>query len=293
MSNSWGVDIGGTTTVVGHLKGLGFTTVGILPTNPHESPERLLERIMDVIGSTGGTADTIGIGIAGFVDRSAGVLRESPNLPLMNGFPLRASLSRLSGCPVVMENDCNAFTIGALNTGDIPEEGVYLLVTLGTGIGGTIVTDGDIVYGEDFAGEFGHMTVRSDGLQCPCGNRGCWERYAAADSLVRYYESSGGSGVTEPRLLADMARSGDGTAMEAFRIFGEWIGIGLSNLAWCFNPSGILLGGGLAGSFDLFRLSAEEEYSGRCRSKWRVRTLKSCSEAGAHGAALAGAGSLS
>ncbi len=284
------MDIGGTTTVVGLLEDSLFTTRAVLPTNPNEPPEMLLQRIMDVIRANGSRPDSIGIGAAGFVDRHAGVLRRSPNLPLMNGFPLREILGRMAECIVIMENDCNAFAIGALHTGEIPQHGIHLVVTLGTGIGGSIISDGNIIYGEGAAGEFGHMTVKADGIECPCGNRGCWECYASARSLQRYFGSSGNGKIMEPKLLAESAREGDRKAIAAFRQFGEWVGIGLSNLAWCFNPSSILLGGGLSGTFDLFSRTAEVEYSDRCHSPWRVRVLPLCSEAGAHGAAVAGAG---
>jgi len=290
LSKSWGVDIGGTTTVVGLLEDSQFTTRAVLATNPNEPPQILLQRIMDIISADGSRPHSIGIGAAGFVDRCAGILRGSPNLPLINGFPLRDTLRRMAGCNVIMENDCNAFAIGALHSGEIPREGLHLFVTLGTGIGGTIVSDGNILFGEDEAGEFGHMTVKADGIECPCGNRGCWECYASARSLQRYFGSSTGNQNVEPKLLAELARKGDRNALAAFQQFGEWIGIGLSNLGWCFNPSSILLGGGLTGTFDLFSRTAETEYSARCFSPWRVRVLPLCSEAGAHGAAVAGAG---
>lgn len=281
----WGVDIGGTTIVIGRLDD-GFTRTDILDTDPGESPDTILERISTVIPGEGPRARAVGVGIAGLVDPGRGVLVSSPNLPQWREYHLRDRLSDLLECPVLVDNDCNVFAIGALSRGLIPGNGLWLMVTLGTGIGGTIVLDGRIVYGTGFAGEFGHMTVEAFGEVCPCGSRGCWERYAAAGALSRYYSRAGGEKGTRPVVIAERAAEGEGQAARAFAEFGSWFGIGLANLYHCLNPAGIFLAGGLAGSAELFLPSARKEFGSRCGYEWNVRQLPASSIAGAEGAAL-------
>ncbi|OPL19434.1 MAG: hypothetical protein AVO35_10475 [Candidatus Aegiribacteria sp. MLS_C] len=281
----WGVDIGGTTIVIGFLEN-GFRRVATMDMDIRESPERTLERLSEAMEGTGTPAGAVGVGIAGLVDAGRGILVSSPNLPEWRDYNVRERLSLLLRCPVIVDNDCNVFAIGALSRGLIPGSGLWLMVTLGTGIGGTIILDGRIVYGTGFAGEFGHMTVEAYGRECPCGSRGCWERYAAAGALSRYYSEFGGEEGTRPVVIAERAAAGDVNASSAFTRFGEWLGIGLANLYHCLNPEGVFLAGGLSGSADLFLPSARKEFSSRCGYEWNVMQLPASSTAGAEGAAL-------
>lgn len=289
MTRHWGADIGGTTIVVGYLQGETFVTVSVLPTHPREEPGELLRRIASTVLELDRAPASMGLGVAGFVDRSRGYLVRSPNLPSMVDAPLGRDLAKLLDCPVTMDNDCNAFAAGAVAGGEIPRQGLWLLATLGTGIGGAIVIDGAVVHGTGFAGEFGHMTLVAEGIPCPCGSSGCWERYASAEALVRYCREAGASrSLTEPRDAALQADGGDRAAIEGFSVFGRWVGTGLSNLSWCFSPEGIVLAGGLANSWRHFGAAAEAEHRSRCPFPWNVTVLRNCSETGASGAAVLG-----
>jgi glucokinase len=175
--------------------------------------------------------------------------------------------------------------LGGVASGEIPSEGLYLVVTLGTGIGGTIIIDGAIAYGSGHAGEFGHMTVEADGMECPCGSRGCWEIYAARDALIRYYREAGGEMPSDPRRIASEAAAGEPSALAAFTEFGRWTGIGLASLGMCFDPAGIFLAGGLSCNYGLFREASESEFAGRCTHRYRVSAVHRPDEAGARGAA--------
>lgn len=293
MSNSsgkhWGVDVGGSTTILGYIDNDGFKTVSTLQTIPSEGPEKLLSRISRTISSIDDSPLTIGAGIAGLVDRKNGILIRSPNLIKWVQFPLRDRLIKMFKCPAVIDNDCNAFAIRSIDSGEIPSDGLSLLITLGTGIGGTIIHNGTILYGTGYAGEFGHMTVNASGAACPCGSRGCWERYAAAEALVRYFKRTGSdSKDTDPRRIAQLAEDGDEDALKAFEKFGKWVGIGLASLSHCLSPSGIFLAGGLVKTFSLFIEHARLEFNLRCPYEWNVSALSSCSDAGAEGAAIMG-----
>jgi glucokinase len=290
LNSSWGVDIGGTTTVVGYLDGDGsFITVAVLPTRSHEEPGLLLSRIAATVHAQDPRPASMGLGVAGFVDCRERLLITSPNLPMMVNIPLGKRLEELIGCPVTIENDCNAFAAGAVAGGQIPAKGLWLLITLGTGIGGAIVLDGTVEHGRGFAGEFGHMTIVADGIACPCGNRGCWERYASAGALLRYCTEAGSpEGLVEPKEAASLADGGDRAALTGFSRLGRWVGVGLSNLSWCFSPDGIALAGGLSNAWRHFSREAEEEHRRRCPFPWTAGVLRHCSETGAWGAAVIG-----
>lgn len=293
MSNlpgkNWGVDIGGTTTILGYLDTEDFITVSTLPTKPDAGPEELLERINLTVSNIDDSPVSLGAGIAGLIDRNAGVLVSSPNLAGWSSFPIRERLTKIFRCPVQIDNDCNVFAIRAINSGEIPSDGLWLLVTLGTGIGGSIISNGSILYGTGYAGEFGHMTIESFGRKCPCGSRGCWERYASSEALIRYFsKKESRTDNIDPRQIALLAGTNDDSALRAFKEFGKWIGVGLANLSHCFSPSGIIIAGGLVGGFRFFSEPARLEFCKRCPHEWNVNALSSNSDAGAEGAAIMG-----
>lgn len=293
MSNRrfWGADIGGTTTVVGSVgRDSPFRIEAVLPTLPLRGARRLLDELAGTILNADPEPLAVGVGIAGLVDRRRGILSFSPNLPDWAPLDVASEIAGRTGAGAVVDNDCNSFAYGAVRTGLIPSDGLRIFVTLGTGIGGTILDRGKVIYGTGFAGEFGHMAVESSGQACPCGSTGCWERYAGRDALVRYYlgrePSAGEETVPDPREIAELARNGDSAALKAFEVYGAWVGRGLASLANCLSPDGFYLAGGLANASDLFMQPACAEFTGRCRHPWRVSTVPDSSEAGALGAAL-------
>lgn len=290
---NWGIDIGGTTTVIGYIDSSGYTCLDTIGTEAGTDPKAHLERIRDLIRGVDDSPVSLGIGIAGFVRRDMGLLVFSPNLPGWETMDIRGKMADLLGCPVFLENDSNVFAIREVSRGIIPRDGIWLLVTLGTGIGGTIVSEGRILHGRDFAGEFGHMTVEAFGLQCPCGSRGCWERYSSAGSLVRYFSRNVSDPASAtPREITSLADSGDTGALSAFSELGRWLGVGLVNLSMCFDPSGILLAGGLTVPHRHFLSHARDEFLRRCSRKWNVDVVELCSSGGSEGAAILGRDSI-
>jgi len=147
-----------------------FRLADVLDTGPCRQPGDVLKSIAEVIRRSDPSPAAVGVGVAGLVDPGRGFLSFSPNLPLWNGTHISTMLSRfLGGAPVFVDNDCNVFAIGGLHRGDIPAEGLWLFITLGTGIGGAIISDGRLTYGTGTAGEFGHKTIREGGRMCTCG----------------------------------------------------------------------------------------------------------------------------
>ena len=285
----WGIDIGGTTTILGYLKPDGFVTAVTLKTDPSSGPDSLLKRINKAIEEVDVAPCSAGAGIAGLVNRSEGLLVSSPNLPGWRDYPIRENMSNILGCPVVIDNDCNAFATQAIESSSIPDSGLWLMISLGTGIGGAIINNGDILYGSGYAGEFGHMTVEASGKECLCGSKGCWERYAASEALSDYYRKYSDKNICHsPKEIARLASTKQDVAVKAFETFGTWLGIGLANLYHCFSPDGVFMAGGLVGASEFFLKSAESEFHRRCPCTWNVNVLPSSSDAGAEGAAIMG-----
>jgi glucokinase len=207
----------------------------------------------------------VGVGVPGLVD-GAGVLRYAPNLPGVDELPVAAPLAERLGVPVVVENDASCAGWGEREAGAGRGRDHVLLVTLGTGIGGGIVLGGRLYRGHHgFAGEIGHMVVDPHGPPCPCGQRGCWERFASGSGLGRLArEAAVGGRASRIVALAGgdpehvkgehvtaAAAEGDAEAAAVMAEYGWWVALGLANLANAFDPELFVLGGGLVEAGDV------------------------------------------
>jgi len=184
-----GIDLGGTNVKIGLFDSeINLISKTSAPTQADKGPEHVMEIIAQ---SSFGMFENIdyskddlvyaGIGCPGPVDLAKGIIVDAPNIPLFNGYPLREQLSLKLGIPVTMENDANAAGWGehVLGAAKGVEEMVFL--TLGTGIGGAVITNGELVHGHlDAGGELGHLVIFPNGRQCGCGQKGCAEAYASA-----------------------------------------------------------------------------------------------------------------
>jgi glucokinase len=195
-----------------------------------------------------------------------GTLRFAPNLPGVTEVPIGRVLSERLALPVVVDNDANCatwceFRIGAaVNTTDA------VLVTLGTGIGAGVVTGGRLHRGgHGFAGEPGHMVIDPVGPPCPCGRRGCWERFASgsglgrlgrdaaeADRAPRLVELASGDGVdVRGEHVTRAAIEGDPAALDILREYAWWLAVGIANLVNILDPEIVVVGGGLVTAGEL------------------------------------------
>jgi glucokinase len=191
----------------------------------------------------------------------------APNLAWRDE-PLRVDLEKRIGLPVVVENDANAAAWGEFTFGAGEDVADSLLVTVGTGVGGGIVLNGELHRGAfGVAAEIGHMRVVPGGRICGCGNRGCWEQYASGSALVRdareqaregsliarsLVDRAGGDvdAITGP-LITDAARDGDAFAVEQLASLGRWLGEGIASLAAVLDPAAVVIGGGVSEAGDL------------------------------------------
>ncbi len=184
--------------------------------------------------------------------------------------PFKELLEARFGLPVVVDNDANLAALAESRIGAGRRHDHVVLVTLGTGIGGGIVIDGDIYRGRSFAGEVGHMLVDVGGPQCTCGQRGCWETFASGrrlDQIARDLVAADPSGLTaqlaENELaggvhLTEAALQGDAQAVQAVAEMGSWLGIGLASLVVLLDPDVIVVGGGAARAGDLLLQPARD-----------------------------------
>lgn len=286
MEFYFGVDLGGT-TVQGAIAGADGAIVaeGGIDTRSHQGPETVLKRIADLVNdlakNSGVKPVACGIGIPGLVDRSEGVTKFLPNFPTQwKDVPVRAILAPLVDCPVYILNDVRLATLGELTFGHGKQAGTMLFFTIGTGIGGGVVVDGNLRLGPlGAAGELGHQTVLPGGPRCGCGNRGCLEALASAPAIAgegvrlllsgqapKLQEIVGGdAGRVTTKQMAEAARQGDERIAEAIVRAAQYLGIGVANLVTALHPDLIVLGGGAAAIGDLLFDTVRKTVSERVR----------------------------
>jgi len=204
--------------------------------------------------------------VPGIIEMETGMMRKSANLPGWSDYPVRDVIEGRLGAKVFLDNDANVAALGEKWLGAGRDANNLAMLTLGTGIGGAIVLGGKLFYGmSGMAGEFGHVTVVPDGVQCGCGNRGCAERYASATAIVRMAREAIESGEApelakaasaDPEFSAksiyNLAIQGDAAAQRIFQRFGEVLGILLADLVNILDLDMFVIGGGVVSAWDAF-----------------------------------------
>jgi glucokinase len=307
-----GLDVGGTKVL-----GLAFDPTdptSVMAESRLDTPcgtENLMATLLETVRRLDQPAGTpVGLGIAGLVDRAGGFL-VGPNVPGVIDAPLGTMLTEALDGRVAVVNDASAAAWGEFKVGAGQGSSDFVMVTLGTGIGGGFIFDGQLFTGaRGYAAEIGHMVVDPAGPQCPCGRFGCWERYASGVGLGRMArEAALEGGVLAAVELAGgdpqnvkgehvttAAAAGDEDALAVLDRFSEWLALGLANLVAILDPDRIVLGGGVISAHDLFvaptqrhvdRVLMEAEH----RPRVPIVAAALGPEAGAVGAGLFAAGS--
>lgn len=232
----------------------------------------------------------IGIGAPGFIIMERGVITGSPNMPGFEDYAMRDEIERLVRAPVILENDANAAALGEKWVGAGRDVSDLVLLTLGTGVGGGIISGGNILHGfVGMAGEIGHMTVVPDGNPCGCGNRGCLEKHASATAITAMAHMLGLGERLTAKEVHDLAVAGNPRAKEIFDVVGSALGVALAALVNIFNFPLYLLSGGVLAAWDLFAPTMFEELKRRSyvfrNTVTRVEPAMLGSEAGLYGAA--------
>jgi glucokinase len=223
----------------------------------------------------------IGVGAPGPMSHDLGIIFSAPNLPGWVNIPLRDRFSAVTGLPVALENDANAAAFGEYTAGAGQNVHSLVLLTLGTGIGGGIVLDGKLWRGRfDNAGEIGHMITVPNGRVCPCGQRGCLERYASANAVAeRLAEAVHGDeeSILKPKVLAgtpfdarDVLAAVDAGDALAARIWDEtcfYLALAAVNLRHLFNPELVVFAGGLINAGPRLLTPVQQHFE---RMSWNI-----------------------
>lgn len=314
MSLAIGVDVGGTKVAAGVVDETGTILARTRRPTPSESAEDVERTIAEVVAELRQDHEVVavGIGAAGYVDRERSTVLFAPNLAWRNE-PLKADVSKLVDLAVVVENDANAAAWGEYRFGAGQGETHVVCVTVGTGIGGGIVIDGELYRGRFGIGaEFGHMQLVPDGRRCGCGQRGCLEQYCSGRALLhaareiadvqrdygaRLLELGGRTpeGIVAQHVTT-AAQEGDPAALACFAEIGEALGEGLAMLAAVLDPGCFVIGGGVAEAGELLLAPARATFirrlsGGGHRPQPEIRAAALGNDAGMVGAAdLARAG---
>lgn len=268
-----GVDVGGMTTKAGCVDEYGKIHGKVsCQTNPKRHYEEVIKDMAFLVrssvsesGLTMDDVESVGVGIPGIEDRSRGVVPFCTNLN-WHEVPLRGILSGMLDKPVFVNNDATVAALAEHKVGASAGAASSVLVTLGTGVGGGVILDGKPFMGSHgVATEIGHMIIKFGGIECSCGNKGCWECYASARALMSFArekaemfpdcmiarEVSGRFEDITAKTVIDCAKASDPIAMRLFSDYVYYIDVGIVNLINTYDPDIILLGGGVshAGKF--------------------------------------------
>lgn len=304
MAVTIGVDVGGTKIAAGVVTADGVVLEEQRRHTPARNTAATLDAIVDLVEELSDRHDVeaVGIGAAGFVSGDRSTVLFAPNLAWRNE-PLGANVRDRIDKPVVVENDVNAAAWGEFTFGAGEDVDDLLMVAVGTGVGGGVVIDGQLLRGAfGVAAEIGHLRVVPRGLLCGCGQHGCWEQYASGRALVRearhrvwegdpLLEAAGGRPEDiDGLMITKAAEEGDPLAIALLADLGHWLGEGIATLAAILDPAVVVIGGGVSEAGDLLLHPIQKSldshlpaYDNRPHPELRVATLGN--EAGLIGSA--------
>ena len=277
MTTTIGIDIGGTSVRAAVLDGTEVLGPPLRDTTPRteRETEDLLVTLIAKLAATR-PVEAVGLAVAGFVSADRRRVMFAPHLAWRDA-PVPQRISERVGLPVVMDHDVNSAAWAEYRRGVSACSPIALLIALGTGIGAGLVVDGRIYRGaHGVAPELGHLTVVPDGRPCPCGKRGCWERYCSGTALaqtarlrmadhdapvLRRLCGDDPAAVTGT-MVAVAATEGDPVALHAMDDLGRWLAVGLALVTDVLDPEVIVIGGGVSAAAGMFLPLAASEFAG-------------------------------
>lgn len=269
-----GLDLGGTTFATGYLVGDELAALTTQETLSHRPPGAIVDDMAEAIRRTaqaahraGHTVSGVGIGVPAVIDPWAGRVLLPPNFADgWAGFPLAGAITDATGFRAVLINDARSFTFAEARMGAGKGAKHLLGITVGTGIGGGLVLDGNLYLGKwGTAGEFGHQIYNPHGISCGCGAIGCIESYASGPAIVAAATRplrqgrmphlreliQGSLDNLSPKAVAEAAAGGDKECTEIYHHAGEAIGIGITNVMSLLGLERVVIGGGVAAAGDV------------------------------------------
>lgn len=271
-----GIDVGGTNLKAGLVREdgqiLAVERTPLAFENPEQFARTLAQLGQSVLQQAGVPASEVvsaGIGIPGAV--AGGDILYTCNIPLRD-VPLSRLFRQYLDVPVLLENDANCAAVGEWLCGAGRGTQQFIVVTLGTGVGGGLILNGKLYSGSGMVGEVGHMVIQHGGAPCNCGRRGCWEAYASATGLIRMtreameahpesllHTVAAQNGCVEGRTAFDAAVQGDETALGLCRDYVSYLAAGVTNLINILQPEAVAIGGGVAAAPDRLLLTPLRE----------------------------------
>ncbi len=306
-----GIDLGGTNIAAGVVDENGrILTSSSVPTGAERGAEAvaldmamLAKKVIADSGLTEGDIKAIGIGSPGSVVNSTGVIAFSNNIKMTN-FPLADTIKKHIDLPINIENDANAAAYGEYAINGKGSE-CFVFITLGTGVGGGVIIDGKLFRGFNGCGaELGHNVIVTDGEECTCGRRGCWEAYASVTALIRQTKTAMDKnpdslmhafaekeGKVSGRTAFDAAKQGDKAAQAVVDQYITYVAEGITNMINTFQPTKLIIGGGISKEGD-YLLNPIREFAkkydyNRYLTKTEIEIATLFNDAGIIGAALA------
>lgn len=306
MSLACGVDVGGTKILAGVVDDDGTIVEEVRVVSPATDVDAIGTAIAALVDDLASRHEfsQVGVGAAGYIDKSRSTVLFAPNIAWRD-VPLKAFLEERTGKDTVIENDANAAAWGEFAFGAGSAVDDFLLVTVGTGVGGGLVLDGALYRGAFGIGaEIGHMRVVPGGILCGCGNLGCFEMYASGNALVRLAREAAEAGRADDLLkraggavehingplVTVAAREGDTAAAALLAEVGRWLGEGIASLTAVLDPAMVAIGGGVSEADELLLEPAREGFLGQLtgrghRPELVIRKATLGSRAGLIGAA--------
>ncbi|MFH1133537.1 MAG: ROK family protein [Nanoarchaeota archaeon] len=258
-----GVDVGGTKIIAGRVSNGKILRECQVATESPKGKAVVLKNICAAIEEVmDSSVKGIGVGHPGPLNPVTGVIgKEIVNVPT-GGVNLKRFLEKKFTLPVIVDNDAKCFTLAQTLYGKGKSKRAVLGITLGTGVGSGLCIDGKLYHGRGNAMEIGHMSIDHDGRPGRCGNRGCFEKYAATIGLL-HSAAEHGLKVSGGKELAELALAGNQTAKKLYAELGYYLGVGLANAADAYDPDIIIIGGNLRHNWELFMPVAIKEMKAR------------------------------
>ena len=315
-----GVDLGGTNIAVGIVdEEYNILKKSSVPTRPERGPDPIIadmalvaRGLMSELGITIDQITWAGVAAPGTANTATGVVEYANNVPFLK-YPLADKLSALlDGIPVYIENDANAAAKAEALAGVGKGYPFFVMITLGTGLGGGIVLNGNVYSGFNFAGaELGHMVIEKGGRPCTCGRRGCWEAYSSATGLVNITKDhilaarrdgvfssmedmiGGDLSKVSARTAFTAMKAGDKVAEDTVNEYISYLATGVTNIINIFQPNVLAIGGGVCNEGDyltkpLIKKVFAKTYTKEGYPKTKVMVAKLGNDAGIIGAAILG-----
>ena len=243
-----GIDIGGTGIKGGLVDDDGNVLSRREVSTPAHDNQAVEDAVVTMISELSASNPVVAVGVAaaGFIDAHQSTVYYAPNIDWRNE-KLKEKLEARSELPVFIENDANAAGWAEYRFGAGQNVTHMTMLTIGTGVGGAIIINGELFRGGFGAGaELGHLRVQPDGLPCGCGQRGCIEQYGSGSALLRFIREAKQQPDITPAQAKELLEAGDAEALQGLTVLGEWLGVACASLSAVLDPELYVIGGGVS-----------------------------------------------